>query len=63
MGAGRLGAGTEVVGAQCSRAHVCLPKNFAKIRLPSFVKELNNATANCNNALPMLQPDIRTAGP
>ena len=44
----------------CVKLNNTLAFSEEKIRLPNFVKELNLKTANCNNALSMLQPDNRT---
>jgi hypothetical protein len=41
----------------CEKLPGALAFSAQQIRLPPFVKELNAATANCNNALSMLQPD------
>ena len=44
----------------CSQMPGTLKFTQQQIRLPNFVKELNVATPNCNNALSMLQPDNKT---
>ena len=54
------GWGPAPPGGRCAKQPGTLPFTQTTIRLPNFVKELNNATANCNNALSMLQPDNRT---